>query len=162
MIDVNGKTVRPLRPGGQKATVLLFVAHDCPISNAYAPELNRTIAAYTARKVAFYLVYVAPGLSPSTVRKHVADYGYRCPALLDPAQKLAKAAGVTITPEAAVYGATGKRLYRGRIDDRYIDFGKARYQATTHDLRAALDAVLEGRAIARPVTKAVGCFIPNP
>ena len=40
-------------------------------------------------------------------------------------QKLVKQTGVTVTPEVAIISGT-RVLYRGRIDDRYIDFGKER------------------------------------
>jgi hypothetical protein len=49
--------------------------------------------------------------------------------------------------------------YRGRIDDRYLDFGVDRLTPTTHELDEALAAVLAGREVARPVVPAVGCAI---
>jgi len=54
----------------------------------------------------------------------------------------------------------GERKYLGRIDDLYADLGKRRARATSLDLRDALDAVLADRPVPRPVTQAVGCFIP--
>jgi hypothetical protein len=50
-------------------------------------------------------------------------------------------------------------LYRGRIDNRVADFGSTRPEATVHDLKDALDAVLAGRPVAVPFTKSVGCAI---
>ena len=49
-----------------------------------------------------------------------------------------------MSPEAAVFAADGSIKYRGRINDLYVDLGKKRNAATTHDLRDALDAVLAG------------------
>src|SRR5687768_1258687 len=40
-----------LWPSDQKAVVMLFLAPDCPISNAYAPEIGRLIDAYVPRGV---------------------------------------------------------------------------------------------------------------
>ena len=74
---------------------------------------------------------------------------------------LVRRAGATITPEAAVFGAAPEPLYLGRIDDRYVDFGKARPEATRHDLEQALDAVLDGRPVPEPRTEAIGCFIAD-
>ena len=51
--------------------------------------------------------------------------------------------------------------YRGRIDNFYADYGKPRRMVTEHDLRDALDAVLTGKAVEKPSTKPVGCFIPD-
>ena len=144
---------------GKRAVVLLFVAHDCPISNAYAPELKRIIARYTPDKIAFCLVYAEPDLSPAAARRHARDYGYTCPWVLDPKHHLVHLAGATVTPEAAVFAPGGRLLYRGRIDDLYYGVGQRRYAVTTHDLRDALDAVLSGRPVPRPRTLAVGCFL---
>ena len=59
-----------------------------------------------------------------------------------------------------VPGAAGPKLvYRGRIDDRYQDFGHMRASPTVHDLEDTLTAVLAGHAVARSEAPAVGCFI---
>ena len=38
--DINGVPRFPLKPEG-KASVLFFITSDCPISNSYAPEIQR-------------------------------------------------------------------------------------------------------------------------
>jgi len=70
-----------------------------------------------------------------------------------------KAAEATITPEAAVYSATGKLIYRGRINDLYTGFGDRRNAASEHTLRNALDAIPSGKEVKTARTKAVGCLI---
>ncbi|MBI3874893.1 MAG: redoxin domain-containing protein [Verrucomicrobia bacterium] len=159
LADANGAKHRPLAAQGQNATVLLFLAHDCPISNAYAPEINRIVTDYSARKVACYLVYVEADLTGETVKKHAEEFGFKATALLDPKHKLVKLAQATVTPEAAVFSPEAKLLYRGRIDDLFADIGKRRQAPTTHELRDALDAVLAGKPVKEPTTKAIGCFI---
>jgi hypothetical protein len=145
----------------RKATVLLFVARDCPISNAYAREMERIRAAYAPRDVAFFLVYPDPDLTPDDARKHAREFGHAAPVSVDAAQRLVRRAGATVTPEAAVFSPAGRLLYRGRIDDRYVSLGRRREHVTSRDLRAALDAILENRPVARPRTRPVGCFIPD-
>jgi thiol-disulfide isomerase/thioredoxin len=145
----------------QKAIVLFFIASDCPISNAFAPEINRICDEYGPRKVVFYMVYVEPNLPLKAARKHAKEYAFRCPALIDRSHRLVRVAGATITPEAAVLGGDGRVLYRGRIDDRFADLGTARPAPTSRDLRQALDAVLEDRPVPNPTTKAIGCYIPE-
>jgi hypothetical protein len=81
-------------------------------------------------------------------------------ALRDPDHALVKAAGATITPEAAVF-AGGHVVYRGRIDDRYVDLGLERPAATKRDLADALTAVMSGKPVHPPTTQAVGCFIAD-
>jgi hypothetical protein len=159
LTDSRGVVRRPLAEHAPdaKAVAFIFVGVDCPISNSYAPELNRIIADYTQRGVAFYLVYADPTVTADAVTKHASDFGYTCPALLDPQHALAKQVGATVTPEAAVLSPDGTPLYRGRIDDLYLELGKRRYAPTTRDLRNALDAIVQGRRVATPVTRAVGC-----
>ena len=158
--DVNGVAHR-LPDSKNKATVLLFIAHACPISNGYATEINRLCVEYAPRKIAFYVVYPDADLSVAAAKKHAQEFGYRCPAVLDPAHRLVKKTGATVTPEAAVLSPGGKLLYRGRIDDRYVDFGKKRSQPARRDLRLALDQIMQGKPVANRLTKAIGCFIPT-
>ena len=157
--DLNGIVQRPLDPHGRRASVLLFLWHECPISNSYAPEINRLCARYT--NFAFYLVQIDPTLTPDAARKHAKDFNLRAPVLLDPHHRLVKIAQATVTPEAAVVAANGDVIYRGRIDDLYAALGQKRARATTHDLRDALDAILAGKPVPKATTKAIGCLIPN-
>ena len=158
--DVHGKVHQPLADAGQKATVLLFLMHDCPLANTCAPEINRIVADYTGRGVRSFVVYVEEELSPRAARKHAKDYGFTYPALLDRGQALMKLTGATVSPEAAVLGPDNALLYRGRIDDRLIAFGKQRVTPTRRDLREALDEILAGKPVSSPATKAVGCYLP--
>jgi len=158
--DVNGVSRSPLKPVG-KASVLFFVTSDCPISNSYAPEIQRICSEYAPKQVSCSLVYVDPDLTMADVKKHVKEFGYSgIPAILDSTQKLVQAAGATVTPETAVIGASGQVLYRGRIDNVYAALGKRRPAATEHDLRKALDETLSGKPVSVPQTKAIGCYIP--
>ncbi len=146
---------------GKKALVLFFIGTDCPISNAYAPEIRRICERYTRQSIDFALVYPDPGLSLVDAERHAKEYGYNCSVFLDPGHRLTRRAGATITPQVAVFAQEGKRLYRGRIDNLYVDFGKPRYEATQHDLDVALDAVVHGKDVPHKFTKAIGCFIPG-
>jgi hypothetical protein len=85
-----------------------------------------------------------------------------CPVLLDPTQVLVKKSGVTIAPEVAVLAPDGKVVYRGRIDDWYVDYGKRRAEPTQRDLRNALDAVVQGKGVPAATTQAIGCYLPDP
>jgi hypothetical protein len=143
------------------ATVLIFVRTDCPISNRYAPEITRLADKFVARRVVFCLVYPSPNQTVDSIRKHVAEYGYHAGILRDPDQVLVKLAKARVTPEAAVFTRGRHLQYRGRIDDRYVDFGKTRPAPSTHDLEAAIEAVLAGKAPAQTSTRAVGCFIAD-
>jgi phosphoserine phosphatase len=160
LLDLSGRPVAPLRADRSKATVFLFTRTDCPISNRYAPEVRRLTEKFAASGVTFWLVYADPDESAAAIRRHLKAYGYRAGVLRDPHHDLVRLTGVRVTPEAAVFVA-GRLVYRGRIDDRYVAFGKARPAPTSHDLEEALDAILAGKPVARETTTAIGCFIPE-
>jgi len=65
----------------------------------------------------------------------------------------------TVTPQAAVLSPADTLLYIGRIDNRYVGFGKRREQVTLHDLRDTLNAILAGGPVSQSRTQAVGCDI---
>ena len=159
LTDLQGVSHQPLSPGADRAAVLVFIRTDCPVSNTYAPEINRLVNEYGGKKIAFYVVYAMKDLSESDARQHVKAFGYSCPAIIDRRHELVDAVGATVTPEAAVIDRDGEVAYRGRIDDLFVAIGRQRYQASTHDLRDALDLILAGRPIAVPRTRAVGCAI---
>jgi peroxiredoxin len=159
--DTGGKTHTASDLRLNKATVFIFVAIDCPNSNTYAPILAGMYPEYSARGVAFYNVYSDPAETADAVRKHDADYLVPFPALLDAHQTLARQTGARSTPEAVILGPEGQELYRGRVDDRFVDFGKTRFHPTQDDLAEALDAILQGKPVPHPVTKVLGCAIPG-
>ncbi len=164
LLDLAGQPVDPFAEGKAKATVFLFVRADCPISNRYAPEVRRMVQKFASRGVAFKLVYVDPSEPSEEIREHMREYGYHMTALRDNEHALVKMTGAKVTPEAAVFvpdQPDARMVYRGRIDDQYVDFGKTRPAPTTHDLEDLLEAILQGRTVAAQTTRAVGCFIQD-
>ncbi len=158
--DLNGETVQPLE-AGQEPAVYVFVLADCPISNAYSPELERIRKEFSKRGVRFYLVYTDPDRSRDDILKHQKDYSLEAfPAIHDRKHEVVKALGAQMTPESALVDSKGRRVYLGRIDDLYADFGKRRAKVGRHDLRDAIDAVVSGKAVKPPGGPAFGCYIP--
>jgi hypothetical protein len=159
---VAGGLLRPLEPAAA-ANVLIFTATDCPVSNGYAPEIQRVCAAYATRGVQCMLIYEDVDATAGAVRAHMTEYRYdKLPAAVDTGGAVASRVGATVTPEVAVIDRAGAVRYRGRIDNRYEAIGRPRQVVTAHDLTGALDAVLSGRAVAAPVTPAIGCYIVPP
>jgi hypothetical protein len=144
-----------------KVRVLLFARTDCPITNRYAPELQRIAAEFAKRDVQFWMVFPDPDETDKSIAAHMTEYQLPGKALRDPGHALARRAQATVSPQAAVFDQAGKLLYSGRIDDRYIDFGKARQAASTHDLESAIANTLAGKPVAQARTKAVGCYLTD-
>jgi hypothetical protein len=149
-------------PAETKAIVFLFTSTDCPISNRFAPEIRRLAMTFAAQGVLFRLIYPNPSDHADAIREHMAAFSYKgtTEALRDPNHSLVNFVGATITPEAAVVGG-GHVLYRGRIDDRFVDLGLERPAPTRHDLADAISAILAGKPVVPASTQAVGCFISD-
>lgn len=160
--DLDGRLVDPLAPAvGVRATVFVFVTTDCPISNRYAPEIQRLAGIFTPQGVRFWLVYANPHEPSASIRTHLRQFGYAIPALRDPEHALVRFTKVTVSPEAAVVDPGGALLYHGRIDDRWVNIGRDRPSPTRADLAEALGAILDGIPVAQPATPAVGCILSD-
>jgi hypothetical protein len=160
IVDLGGVPVDPFQSARGRVTVLVFVRTDCPISNRYAPTIQRLSMRY-ADKASFWLVYPARNESAEMIRKHEQEFGYKLPVARDLQHVLVKQSHAAITPEAAVFDAKRHLIYHGRIDDLYEDFGRARRAPTTNELEDAIQAALDGKAPALDAVPAVGCYISD-
>lgn len=158
--DLSGKPLDPFSLSEGRVVVLVFVRTDCPISNRYAPLLEKLSEEFRG-KVNFWLVYPDREQTASQIRSHLRDFHYSIPALRDVRHALVKRSQATITPEAALFDPSGRLLYHGRIDNRYEDLGRSRAAASTHELSDAISAALAGRTISTSHANAVGCYISD-
>jgi hypothetical protein len=159
-VTLEGREVNPLSDDSGKIVVLIFLRRDCPVSGRYAPAIQQISLRYV-EGVTFWLVYPDKNETSEAIRKSLAEYGYRLPVLRDPGHVLVKQSHVQITPEVAVFDRHHQLLYDGRIDDWYIDLGRARPAPTTHELEDAIHAALAGRSVARNEVRGVGCYISD-
>ena len=158
--DAAGRMVEPLGERGQRATLLFFLTTECPMGNAYAPEIGRIAREYAARGVRCFAVYAQE--KPEEIAQHLQAYGLPMVGLQDPEMQLALRTGARVAPEACLLSPGGEVRYRGRIDDRAVKLGKVRLEPRVRDLRDALEAVLGGRPVAQPITPAIGCYLVFP
>ena len=156
--SLDGGTIRPFATGAT-AHAFVFVHPDCPVSNRYAPELNRLHGEFAARGIRLWVVYPGREDDEATVRAHYTAYALQAPALLDPDFVLADLAGATMTPEAAVFTRDREMVYRGRIDDRALRLGLVRATPRTRDVAGILDRLARGERVEPSTTQAVGCYI---
>ena len=119
---------------------------DCPISNRYAPVVQRLYQTFSPQGVTFWLIYPNPAETPAAIRDHVKAFNYPVHALRDPKHELVKLTNVQVTPEVAVFDRSRALVYHGRIDDRYVSLGVERPAPTRQDLADALTATLSGIA----------------
>jgi peroxiredoxin len=126
----------------------------CPVSNAYNERMEALAREYTPKGVRFIAVNSNKQESAAEVASHSTAHGFDFPVVKDPNNVIADKWGAMVTPETYVLDADGMLRYHGRIDD-----SQNPANVKSQDLKAALDAVLDGRAPERSETKAFGCTI---
>ena len=162
--NIDGSLLRPLlSKESDPGSVVIFTTVDCPIANAYQPQIARLYQAYgpEGQGFRFSLIHVDPSVNAETAHAHAKDYKIPCPIALDPDHELVGVLSATITPQAFVVLPDGTIAYQGRINDWYDDLGKRRRQPRVEDLKNALDAILAGKKIAVTQTEAIGCYIED-
>ena len=141
----------------KKAVVVIFTGVQCPISNAFLPELARLHRELAPRGVQFLAINSNTQDNPAEVANHAKKNEVPFPVLKDPGNSVADLFGAERTPEAFVLDPTGKVLYRGRIDDQFGIGYQRPGKPTRRDLAVALDEALSGKTISVASTPVAGC-----
>jgi peroxiredoxin len=141
-----------------KAVVVVFLGTECPVNNQYLPRLAQLHQSYAGKGVVWVGVNSNAHDTPTKVAGHARANGLPFAVLKDSGNVVADDFGARRTPEAFVLSGAGKVLYQGRIDDQ-IGIGFKRQAPTRRDLAAALDEVLAGKAVSKPLTDPPGCLI---
>ena len=152
--DVDNKDRSLKSLAGKNGTVLLFIAVQCPVSNAYNERMAKLAEDYQAKGIAVIGINSNVAEDAAAVKAHAAEHKLAFPILKDPGNKIADRLGASVTPEAYFLDANNKLLYHGRIDN-----ARNAAQIETSDLRNALDAALGGKTIEKTEAKAFGCSI---
>ncbi len=156
--DTEGAPVR-LHAGEAAATVVVFTCNHCPYALAWHARIESVGRDYARRDVRTLQVCSNdaeryPRDAPEAMRARVQAGEFAGPYLHDATQAVARAWGARVTPDVFVLDSGLRLAYRGAPDADYRDESLAAAW-----LRAALDAVLAGRAVAEPETEPVGCSI---
>ena len=152
--DVNGGDRSLKSLAGKNGTVLLFIAVQCPVSNAYNERMEQLAQDYKAKGIAVIGINANAAEDADAVKSHAAEHKLSFPILKDPGNKIADKLGASVTPEAYFLDAKNKLVYHGRIDN-----SRNAAQVESSDLRNALDAALGNKPIEKTEAKAFGCSI---
>lgn len=152
--DVDGKERALNSLKGENGTVLIFVAVQCPVSNAYNERMEKLAQDYKARGISVIGINANATEPADAVKSHAAAHRLTFPILKDPANKIADRLGAQHTPEAYFLDANSKLVYHGRIDN-----SRDESQVSSSDLRDAIEATLAGKPVAKTTASAFGCSI---
>jgi peroxiredoxin len=158
---VSGKTLSLGDLKGDRATVVMFICNHCPYVKHVNPELVRVAQAYQDRGVSFVAISANdaenyPQDAPDRMKEAARDLGYPFPYLYDESQSVAKAYQATCTPDLFVFDGDLKCAYRGRLDGSSPGNN---VPLTGADLRAALEALLNGKPVNPDQRPSMGCNI---
>lgn len=142
-----------------KATVLLFLSPDCPLSQKYTLPFRELQNKYKRDNVRFVGIVPGKNHTNSSIKKFASEYHLEIPLLLDEDYELTHNLQATITPEVFIIDKKGKTFYSGCIDNWFVELGKKREVVTEKYLDNALNAILNDQEVEPKYTKAIGCFI---
>ncbi len=142
-------------------SVVAFICNHCPFVKLLKTELSEFGRYCDERGVAMVAissndVNTHPEDAPEFMAQEARQYGYPFPYLYDESQQVARAFEATCTPDFFVFDREGLLAYRGQFDAARPGNGVA---PTGADLRAAVDALLNGERPAAAQTPSIGCNI---
>jgi len=145
----------------KKALLVMFICRHCPYVVHVQKELARLGADYEKKAIGIVAISANDSVnykddSPDQLRKMSKQLGFRFPLLCDESQEVAKSYTAACTPDFFLFDQKRELVYRGQLDDSRPENGKP---VTGKDLRAAIDAVIEGRTVDANQKPSMGCNI---
>ncbi len=144
-----------------KAWLVMFICNHCPYVKHVREELARLGNDYLPRGVSIIGINsndaaTHPGDSPDKMKIESKNFGYKFPYLIDESQEVARNYHAACTPDIFLFDANKRLVYRGQLDgsrpsnDIPVD---------GRDIRAALEAVLDGTPVSEEQIPSMGCNI---
>ena len=156
---VTGKMVSLSSAGPDRPVLVIFLCHHCPFVQHVKAELSALGKDYTGLGI-IGISSNDPAVSaldsPEGLARMAADWDLRYAICYDESQAVAKAYQAACTPDFFLFGTDRKLAYRGQLDGSRPGNG---IPVTGADLRAAIDALLAGRAVDAEQKPSIGCNI---
>lgn len=158
---VTGRTVSLDDFAGRRALLVMFLSRHCPFVKHVQGEVARLGNDCATRGVGVVAIGSNdpkgyPEDAPASLAEMARELGFGFPFLYDETQEVAKRYSAACTPDFFLFDGERSLVYRGQLDDARPGNGRP---VTGRDLRAAVDAVLAGRAVDPDQKPSVGCNI---
>jgi hypothetical protein len=139
----------------------MFICRHCPFVKHVQDELAKIGRDYAGRGVGIAAISANdvashPEDSPTKLAYQALELQFNFPYLFDESQDVARAYDAQCTPDFFLYDGQRTLVYRGQLDNSRPGND---IPVTGSDLRAALDAVIAGRAVSTDQRPALGCNI---
>lgn len=156
--DISGKPHSLYELKGKKAVAVIFIATQCPYSNAFNQVMVQLAREYASRGVGFVGINANKTEPVAEVAEHARTRGFPFPVLKDEGNVIADRLGARVTPEVFLLDSTWTLRYHGALGNSHQPTTKPE-QATDQEVRPALEAVVSGQPVTEAETKAFGCTI---
>tara|TARA_B100001540_G_scaffold182419_1_gene160885 strand:- start:350 stop:934 length:585 start_codon:yes stop_codon:yes gene_type:complete len=161
--DISGNTTTLADVKGNKGTLVIFSCNTCPWVILWEDRYVSIADKYTPKGIGVIAVNSNAGRfdgddSLEKMVKHAKKNDYNFPYAQDPRSQLASKFGATKTPHIYLFDNNDVLVYRGAIDDNARD---ARSVDEPY-LANAIDQLIAGNPIEKPISKAIGCGIKFP
>lgn len=156
-----GATVSLSALDDKPVVLVMFISNHCPYVKHVAAELARIGSEYGPQGVGIVAIGSNdienyPDDAPPRMVEFAATHGFTFPYLFDETQEVARAYRAACTPDLYVFDADRSLVYRGQLDGARPG---NEVPVDGRDLRAALDAALDGAPIPEPQLPSAGCNI---
>jgi hypothetical protein len=139
LLNGGGETVTDMYLRGRGPAVVAFICNHCPF------------VAISSNDVTSH-----PQDGPQPMAAEATKHGFTFPYLYDDTQDVARAFDAACTPDFFVFDAESKLAYRGQFDASRPNNA---IPVTGADLRAAVQALLAGKAPSSDQKPSIGCGI---
>jgi peroxiredoxin len=146
-----------------QSTLLLvcFICPHCPFVRHVRGGVAQVARDYADRGLAVVAIMPNdveryPQDGPEGMRREAEDAGYSFPYLLDETQAIARSYRAACTPDFFLFDQSRTLIYRGQLDGSRPGND---VPVSGSDLRAAIDAALEGEPAPREQIPSIGCNI---
>src|SRR4030095_10795925 len=151
-VDGTNRTLASLK--GKNGSVILFIAVQCPVSNAYNERMEQLAQDFQAKGINVIGINSNVTDDAAAVKAHAVEHKFSFVVLKDPGNKIADRLGAKVTPEAYFLDANNKLVYHGRIDNSKDPAG-----VNSSELRDAMNLVLAGKPVEKTGAASFGCTI---
>jgi peroxiredoxin len=156
-----GRTVSSADFADQQGLLVMFLCRHCPYVAHVRSGLARFGRDYLDGNIAIVGISsndpaTHPEDAPESLAEEAREAGYTFPYLYDESQEVAKAYTAACTPDFFLFDGDRALVYRGQFDDSRPSNG---LPVTGESLRAAVDALLEGRPAPEDQRPSIGCSI---
>jgi peroxiredoxin len=161
--NVDGKNVSLKDLKNAKGAIVIFTCNHCPFSVSYEDRILALDKKYAALGYPVVAINpndakVQPGDSYENMIERAKEKQFTFPYLHDETQEIATAYGAARTPHVFVLEREKDKMivrYIGAIDNNSDEPGAV----SSRFVEEAVDALIAGKAVPTPETKAIGCTI---